>query len=136
MGSTIGQLAKVSGVNVETIRFYEKKGIIAQPVKPKQGYRQYPDETITRIRFIKRAKSLGFNLREISDLLSLSSDGMTNCEDIKARAIEKINEIKEKINRLESMKQALEILSASCGKPQFSDRCPLIDALNADSKRS
>ena len=135
MGLTIGQLALHSGVNVETIRYYERRGLITQPLKPERGYRRYPDGTVTRLRFIKRSKSLGFTLREISDLLSLSEEAMENCGNIKARAKSKIDEIKEKIIRLKSMKRPLEILSDSCGREEFSQGCPLVDALNADTKK-
>ena len=134
MAVTIGRLADLAGVNVETIRFYERKDLVTQPPKPWKGYRQYPDETIRRLTFIKRSKSLGFTLNEISELLSLSEDAKATCGNIEERAKKKIAEIDERIARLESMKRALEILSARCTGEGPTSSCPLLEALSAYSK--
>ena len=135
MGVTIGRLANLAGINVETIRFYERRGLVTQPAKPTRGYRQYPEEAIRRLTFIKRSKSLGFTLGEISELLSMSEGAKATCGNIEERAKKKIAEIKDKITRLESMKRALEILSAPCEGEELARSCPLIEALNADAKK-
>src|SRR3546814_10222534 len=98
MGITIGKAAEAAGVNVETIRFYERRGLIAQPRKPGgQGYRQYPPEIVARIRFIRKGQGLGFSLREIEDLLSLETNLRADCGDVRARAMAKIEDVNRKL---------------------------------------
>ncbi|OQW53855.1 MAG: hypothetical protein A4S09_06460 [Proteobacteria bacterium SG_bin7] len=111
---TIGKLAKESGVGVETVRFYERQGLVKKPTT-KFGYRKYVREDAKRIRFIKRAQALGFALREVKDFLNLNTNPRSKCEDIRNRANEKIKEIKIKISDLEKMKESLEVLSQACG---------------------
>ncbi len=89
---TIGQLAKSAGVGVETVRFYERKGLLAEPNRRPSGYRQYDEEVVNRLRFIKRAKELGFTLAEIKELLSLRRNPTTTCADVKRRSEEKIDD--------------------------------------------
>lgn len=126
---TIGQVAKRAGVNVETVRFYEREGLIGKPQRRTTGYRQYGPDVIRRIRFIKRAKDLGFSLREIGELLSLRVSRGNGCEDVKARAVGKIEDIDGKIAVLARMRLALEKLSAACvGRGPVSE-CPILDAL-------
>ena len=91
-GLTIGKLARKSGVNVETIRFYERKGLINQPEKPPEGYRRYPAEAGVRVRFIRNAKELGFSLREIKELLTLAGTSKVNRKGMRAKAEAKIVE--------------------------------------------
>ena len=86
---TIGQLARNGGVGVETVRFYERKGLLAEPDRRPSGYRQYDEDVVDRLRFIRRAKELGFTLNEIKELLSLRIDPTTTCADVKSRAEEK-----------------------------------------------
>lgn len=127
---TIGQLARRAGVNVETIRFYEREGLIGTPQRRASGYRQYGPEVVRRIRFIKRAKELGFSLREIGELLSLRVSRGQTCADVKERAVGKIADIDAKITVLARMRSALERLSAACvGRGPVSD-CPILDALD------
>ena len=94
MTRTISKVAKALDINVETVRFYERRGLIDQPVKPEIGYRHYPDETLNRIRFIKRAQELGFTLEEIANLLSLND---RSCNQVQTLAEHKLNEVKEKL---------------------------------------
>jgi len=94
---TVGQVAKQAGVGVETIRFYERRGLIAEPKRRASGYRQYRLDTVRRIRFIRRARELGFTLEEISDLLSLREDPNGTSVDVRERAREKITDIEDKI---------------------------------------
>jgi len=126
---TIGKLAKKAQVNTETIRYYERRGLISRPPRPLSGYRQYPDETFKRIDFIKRAKELGFSLKEIGDLLSLRVDPTTSCSDIKIRTETKIEAIEEKIKTLKKMKNALVDVSRACSGRGPISECPILEAL-------
>ncbi|OFV94895.1 MAG: hypothetical protein A3F68_01705 [Acidobacteria bacterium RIFCSPLOWO2_12_FULL_54_10] len=126
---SIGEVARYGGVGVETIRFYEREGLIAEPPRKESGYRQYTQETVVRLRFIQRAKDLGFSLREIKELLSLRIEPLTDCADIQERAEAKVRDIEGKIQTLQRMKKALANLVASCpGRVPASD-CPILDAL-------
>lgn len=126
---TIGQLAKRSHVNVETIRYYERRGLLPIPSRRQSGYRQFSQDTSVRIRFIKRAQELGFTLKEISELLSMRVNPHTTCADIKVRAEMKITEIEEKIRDLERMKKALIKLKAACRGRGPTGECPILEAL-------
>ncbi len=126
---TIGKLAKKAQVNIETIRYYERRGLISRPPRPHSGYRQYPNEIVKRIDFIKRAKELGFSLKEIGNLLSLRLDPSTSCSDIKSRAETKIEHIEEKIKALQKMKTALVEVSRACSGRGPISECPILEAL-------
>ncbi len=130
----IGQVAKRAGVNVETIRFYERKGLLTQPPRNTGGYRQYPHEAIARIRFIKRAKELGFSLTEISELLSLQTNPRATCADVKERAEGKISTIHERMKDLQKMKRSLEGLAAACKGSGPLDDCPIINCFETPNK--
>lgn len=126
---TTGQLAKEAGVNVETVRYYERRRLIPEPSRRESGYRQYPEHTVDRIRFIKRAQDLGFTLNEISELLSLRVDPETTCADVKEQTRAKIRETEEKLRSLQTMKRALTKLEAACtGQGPVGD-CPILEAL-------
>lgn len=126
---TIGQVASRSGVGVETVRFYEREGLIPKPPRPDSGFRRYPQDAVSRIRFIQRSKALGFSLREIKELLSLRVDSATSCGEVKKRAEAKIADIEGKIRHLQEMKHALVKLTAACrGKGPTGD-CPILEAL-------
>lgn len=122
----IGQIAKQAGVHVETIRFYERKGLIQQPLRRTGGYREYPQETIVRIRFIKRAKKLGFSLPEIAELLALKANPKATCADVKKRTEDKISAIHERMTDLQKIKQALEELVMVCKGEGPLDTCPIL----------
>ncbi|HHQ47612.1 MAG TPA: MerR family transcriptional regulator [Acidobacteria bacterium] len=126
---TIGRLARAAGVGVETIRYYERKGLIPEPPRTYSGYRKYPEEAVTRLRFIRRAKDLGFTLREIGELLELRADESTTCDVVRARAAAKVADIEERIRSLEAMKTALERLAAECPASGPAKECPILDAL-------
>jgi len=129
---TISKAAELAGVGVETIRFYERKGLIAQPLKPRDGgYRTYPDETVQRIRFVRQAQELGFSLREIEELLALRAAPGTDCADIRKRASAKLEEVERKIGQLEKMGSALQAVIASCPSRGGLDGCSIIEALEA-----
>ncbi len=129
---TIGTVARHAGVGVETIRFYEKKGLIARPRKPLNGFRDYPADTVTRIRFIRQAQAFGFSLAEIAELLSLRADPRANCADVRARAAVKLDEVKRKIQGLERMAEVIERLVAACRGQGPVDGCAILDAFAAD----
>lgn len=129
----IGQLANRAGVGVETIRFYERKGLIEQPPRRSEGYRQYPYETVRRVRFIRRAKELGFTLREISELLSLRGSPESTCADVKTQAMEKLEDIEERIVTLEKMRMVLADLVSSCSGSGPTEECPILAVLDNEA---
>jgi MerR family copper efflux transcriptional regulator len=128
----IGQVAQRAGVGVETVRFYERHGLVDEPPRTESGYRQYSEEAVSRLRFIRRAKSLGFSLVDIRELISLRLDTATDVGEVRWRAQAKIGEIEEKVVDLQRMRQALERLVESCVGGGALDGCPIIRALEAD----
>ncbi len=134
MPLTIGQVAKRSGIGLETVRFYERKGLVEEPPRTDSGYRQYPEEVVGRIRFIRRAKELGFALKEISELLSLRVNPDTTCVDVRKQTEFKISDVEEKIRVLKGIKTALEKLAASCVGTGPTSECPILEALDGQEK--
>lgn len=129
---TIGELARACGVGVETIRFYERRGLLADPRKQGVGYRDYSEAEVRRVRFIKQAQGLGFTLKEITELLALRVSSSTTCADVRAKARAKIEDIEEKIEALQAFRAALDRLVSQCaGSGPVSD-CPILDALEDD----
>ncbi len=129
---TISKVAKKAGVGIETVRFYERKGLIQQPPKPSiGGYRVYPAETGERIRFIRQAQELGFTLREIQELLSLRTDPGTDCADVRERAQTKLDEVNRKIALMKGIQTALKKLIAACPGQGALQVCSIIDAIEA-----
>jgi MerR family copper efflux transcriptional regulator len=126
-GLTIGKLASESGVSVETIRFYERKGLIEQPGKPATGYRKYPAETGVRVRFIRNAKELGFSLREIRELLSLASTSKVSRKGMRAKAEAKVAEIDVKVEGLLKLREELSELITLCRSGTKECRCPIVE---------
>ncbi len=126
---TIGQLAKKADINIETIRYYERRALIPKPYRRESGYREYSEETIKRIQFIKHAKELGFSLKEIHELLSLKLDPKTPCSEVKNRAEAKIADIEEKLKTLQEMKKALVKLTKACSGKGPVIECPILEAL-------
>ena len=126
---SIGQIAKQSGISVETIRYYEKEELLEEPERKDSGYRQYKREAIARLSFIQQAKELGFSLREIRELLSIKSDSNTVCNDVKQLAQEKLGGIENKIKMLQRMRKSLKKLIDVCpGQAPIND-CPIMEAL-------
>ena len=125
---SIGQLASAADVGVETLRFYERKGLLPEP--PRRGrYRKYPRAAVARVRFIRRAKELGFTLREINELRELRVDPDKSCADVRELARAKIVEVEARLNDLQRIREALEALAHACrGKGPTSD-CPILDAM-------
>ena len=126
---TIGQVAKHAGVGVETVRFYERQRLLEEPPRTASRYRQYPPEAIARIQFIKRAKELGFSLKEVNELLSLRVDPETTCGEVKTQAEAKMTDIEGKIRDLVRMQKALATLVAACSGRGSTSQCPILGAL-------
>lgn len=126
---SIGQVAKQSGVSVETVRYYEKEGLLEVPERKESGYRQFKGDTIARLSFIQQAKKLGFSLKEIGELLSITSDATTVCNDVKQLSQDKLVDIENKIKMLQQMRKSLKKLIDVCpGQAPIND-CPILDAL-------
>ncbi len=124
---TIGKLAEAAGVGVETIRFYQRSGYLPEPERPMSGYREYAEDDARRIRFIKRAQTLGFNLEDIAGLLKL--DGPQTCSVTHDRALEKLHVVKEKIDALVAIRDALQQMVRQCGRKHQRGTCPIIQSL-------
>ncbi len=129
---TIGQLAGRTGVGVDTVRFYERRGLLPEPPRTTAGYRVYDEASVGRLRFILRAKALGFSLGETSDLLSLRLDTGACAADVRARAEEKVGEIVEKIEDLERMRRSLLGLIDACGGQGDIRGCPILQDLSRE----
>ena len=127
---TIGQVAREAGVGVETVRFYERQGLIEEPNRRASGYRQFDEEVVGRLRFIREAKELGFTLNEIKELLSLKVGRNSSCAEVKGRAEAKITDIEEKIRTLQRMKRALVNLTKACSGDGPANECPILDSLD------
>jgi Hg(II)-responsive transcriptional regulator len=132
---TIGQLAERAGVGVETVRFYERKGLLEEPDRRPSGYRQFDERVVDRLRFIKSAKELGFTLNEIKELLSLRLEPTSKCADVKDRSEAKMANIEDKIRTLRRMKNALMKLTNECSGQGSTSECPILDALDPEKKQ-
>ena len=120
----IGEVAGRAGVNVQTLRFYERRGLLPEPPRRASGYREYAPESVRRVRFIKRAQELGFTLAEVEELLRLREDPRIPCREVRATAETKIADIEEKMRRLRAMRAALAALVESCVANR-EHHCPL-----------
>lgn len=129
---TIGRLAEAAGVNVETVRYYQRIGLIREPVKPVEGFRKYPLESLERIRFIKRAQQLGFNLQEVAELLELGSG---HCRDVRRRAEQKQEKIEQQIKDLQALHKTLSTLIRACHSGSGKQTCPIVETLVAEDNR-
>jgi Hg(II)-responsive transcriptional regulator len=130
-----GEVAAQAGVNVQTLRYYERRGILKEPERRPSGYRVYPADAVRLIRFIKRAQEIGFTLNEIEDLLRLRDDQDSACAEVRSAAEAKIEDIEQKIRRLRAMKRALGVLVASCATEGSPRHCPLLEALDDEKER-
>lgn len=126
---TRGELAKQTGVNIETLRYYERRGILKAPPRTASGYRQYSEDTVVRIQFVKRCQDLGFSLQEITELLALRVDSATTCDDVRERAADKLANTEQKMLELQRIKAALQKMIASCDEKEPTGECPILEAL-------
>jgi MerR family transcriptional regulator, copper efflux regulator len=127
---TIGRLARESGINLETVRYYERRGLLPRPPRTASGYRMFPPEAARRLRFIKRAQDIGFSLEEIHELLTLRTSPRTRAGEVRKRAEVKIRDIERKIQTLGSMKRALQKLVRSCSGCTPISECPILENLD------
>lgn len=132
----IGTLATATGVSVETLRFYERCGLLAPPIRLSSGYREYPDTAVHVVRFVRHAKALGFTLNDITDLLALADGGPDSCDAVRDLATAKIDTVVNKIAGLSAIRDALQVLVASCELPRADRHCPLLVEVDELDDRS
>ena len=125
----IGELAMEAGVNIQTLRYYERRGLLSAPERLASGYRVYGPESVRRVRFIRRAQELGFTLQEIGDLLTLWSDSAKSCQAVEGRARAALDRTDQKIAGLRRMRRGLSQYVAACKQRPALDDCPLLRVL-------
>ncbi|HEV2292786.1 MAG TPA: MerR family DNA-binding protein [Tepidisphaeraceae bacterium] len=135
-GLRTSELARQGGINLESIRFYEKQGLLPKPPRTASGYRMFTPDAVRRVRFIKRAQELGFSLKEIKELLALLLAPDTTCADVRVRAEEKLRGIEQKIADLRRMTQTLAQLTAACPGRGATGDCPILGSLDQANPRS
>ncbi|MGE3680197.1 MAG: heavy metal-responsive transcriptional regulator [Bdellovibrionales bacterium] len=126
---TIGQLAKAAGVNVQTVRFYEREGILKPQTRLDSGYRVYNEDSLKRLHFIRQAKDLGFSLGEIQGLLSLRVRSVDRCNQVRSKAEQKLKDVQQKITHLKKLERTLKNLVSDCENRVVSDCCPIIEKM-------
>jgi MerR family copper efflux transcriptional regulator len=131
MTLTIGMVAKAA--NVETLRYYERRGLVPKPPRSLSLYRRYPESTVRRVRFVRHAQAIGFSLREIRELLSLRAAPKARCADVKRRANTELQDIEEKIRALQAMHRALRRSVSQCDGKLPASECPILESLNDES---
>ncbi len=124
---SIGELSKMSGVGIETIRYYERLGLLKPTSRKASGYRVFNRDSYRTLRFLKHAQELGFTLSEIKDLLRLRADKESRCNDVKTRAEKHLKDVEEKIERLTSIREVLSKLIDQCRSRKTDDRCPILN---------
>jgi MerR family transcriptional regulator, copper efflux regulator len=129
---TIGAVARGAGVPIDTIRYYEREGLLPPPRRRESGYRDYDRTTVEHLRFIRRAKSLGFSLDDIRELLALSSDHERGVRNVKQRAQARLAKLELRIQELQRMRRGLKHLIAACPGRGDPDSCPILHALTED----
>jgi MerR family mercuric resistance operon transcriptional regulator/MerR family gold-responsive transcriptional activator of gol and ges genes len=132
---TIGQLAKQVGVNVETIRYYERLNLLGPTSRLPSGYRLYNNDSQRRLRFIKNAQALGFTLHEIEELLDLRVSSTARCGDVQRKAEAKLKHVEAKVRDLQALATALRRLIRTCRAGQPTDRCPILQSLEENKRR-
>ena len=131
---TTGELAEGAGVNVQTVRYYERRGLLPEPPRTPSGYRQYRMGDLRRLRFIKRAQELGFRLAEIEELLSLRVEAGQSCAEVQERAESAIRRIDQQLEQLSRMRGALSALTDACRAQVPTDECPILQALETEDE--
>jgi MerR family copper efflux transcriptional regulator len=132
---TIGRLAQRVGVGVPTVRFYEREGLLAQPKRPPRGYRVYPADAVARLRFVQRAKNLGFTLKEIRELLALRARRGEPCETVRECARAKLRDVEARLRELAVLRASLQRLIATCSAEGSVDDCSILAGL-ADTEEN
>ncbi|MBI1355709.1 MAG: MerR family transcriptional regulator [Acidobacteria bacterium] len=135
VGLTIGKVAERAGVKIDTLRYYERQGVIAPPQRTGSNYRVYDWDTVRRVRFVKRAQELGFTLAEIKELLELRVTESASCADVRDQALAKVADLEKKIRSLQAMRRVLSKLADKCvGQDAPLSACPVLDALDEKGK--
>ena len=129
-----GELANKAGVNRETVRFYEKKGLLSDPIRTDAGYRQYSQSDLERLVFIKNAKELGFSLSEVKELLSIADGDIYKCSEVRLIAEGKLDHITNQMKRLAKLKRTLTSLVTECQRAKTIKHCPIIESLSKGAK--
>jgi DNA-binding transcriptional MerR regulator len=124
-----GEVAEQAGVNVQTLRYYERRGLLPEPSRRESGYRVYGPDAVRTVRFIKRAQQLGFDLSDAESLLVLAAGGPESCDAARELADEKIAELDRRIGDLIAMRESLGRLAATCAKPRAERECPLLQSI-------
>jgi MerR family mercuric resistance operon transcriptional regulator len=133
-GLRVGDVARQAGVNLQTIRYYERRGLLPKPPRTGSNYRAYPGDAVQRVRFVKRAQEIGFTLQEVQELLSLRATPRTRCADVRLRAQAKVRDIEEKVRTLRRMRRALARLIEECESEGPATQCPILGALDANDR--
>ena len=128
-GLTIGKLAKALGVNIQTVRYYERRRLLSPMARRPSGYRLYGEDALRRLRFIKNAQTLGFTLHEIAELLNLRVSSLARCGDVQRKAQTKLVQVEAKFRDLRALARALRSLIQTCRAGQPTDRCPILKSL-------
>ena len=131
---TVGNVAKRAEINIDTVRYYERQGLLPKPPRTPSGYRTFDEATVQRLRFIRNAQALGFTLKEIKQLFSLRITVGSTCSDLRDYAESKVADIERKIESLQAMKQALQELVSACSVNGPVSECSVFESLNTDGK--
>ena len=126
------EVAALAGVNVETLRYYERRGLLDEPPRSVRGYRVYPDGAVEVVRFVKRTQELGFSLEEIDELLHLAGGGPDDCDQVRILAEAKMDELARRISDLNRMRDSLAELESTCAFPRRDRRCPMLSSLHTN----
>ena len=132
MELTIGQVAAAGNVNIQTIRYYERRGLFPATGRTRAGYRQYSSDSVARLRFIRHAQELGFSLEEIQELLALRVRNGSSCRSVAEKTRRKLDLVEQRIRDLTRMKRVLEGLASACASRRATDPCPILEALEDD----
>ncbi|HUD97840.1 MAG TPA: heavy metal-responsive transcriptional regulator [Woeseiaceae bacterium] len=136
MTMTIGRVAERTGVNIDTVRFYERTGLLPKPARRPSGYRDYGQGDLERLLFIRRAKELGFSLADIGELLSLSANRRKDMRGVKRKAEQRLQQVAEKISELQRVRRGLKDLIDACPGRGELKVCPIVAALSGENRRS
>ena len=128
------EVAATAGVNVQTLRYYERRGLLPAPERLESGYRSYTPEAVRVVRFVKRAQQLGFTLDEIASLLELAEGGPESCDAVRLLAEERAEQLDEKLHALQAMRESRARLVATCSRPRADRDCPLLQSLEGESR--
>src|SRR5229473_7280050 len=129
MPLTISKVATAADVNIQTIRYYERRGLVPTPRRTPSGYRQYAEEAVARLRFIKHAQELGFSLQEVQELLALRVRHGAACDVVERKTRQKIAVVQQRIRDLQRMRRTLDRLAAACAARRPTDDCPILEVL-------